>query len=66
MSDFLKNLGHHLTDITPTELLTLTPLIGLTVAFGLFPGLVLDLLHVPVDGILRHAADATVALRVVP
>ena len=37
LSDFLKNLGHHLTDITPTELLTLTPLVALTVALRALP-----------------------------
>jgi hypothetical protein len=31
--------------MTPTEILTLTPLAALTVVFGLFPGLVLDLIH---------------------
>jgi NADH-quinone oxidoreductase subunit M len=59
VSDFLKGLGHHLTDMTPTELVTLTPLIALTLLFGLFPGLILDLLHVPVDQILGRLQDAT-------
>ncbi len=59
LSDFLKGLGHHLTDMTPTELVTLTPLLALTLLFGLFPGLVLDLLHVPVDGILLQFREAT-------
>ena len=58
VSDFLRGIGHHLTDISPVELATLTPLIALTVAFGLFPGLVLELLHGPVDGILRTVAEA--------
>ncbi len=65
VSDFLKGLGHHLVDITPTELATLTPLIALTLAFGLFPSLVLDLLHVPVDAILGDAAQAS-AIRILP
>ena len=26
LSDFLKGLGHHLTDMTPVEVLTLAPL----------------------------------------
>src|SRR3954451_18432646 len=43
LSDFLKGLGHHLTDMTPTEILTLGPLAAMTVVFGLFPGLLLDL-----------------------
>jgi NADH-quinone oxidoreductase subunit M len=43
LSDFLKGLGQHLTDMTPTEILTIGPLAALTVVFGLFPGLILDL-----------------------
>src|SRR4051812_34956507 len=39
VSEFLKGLGHHLTDMTPTEVLTLGPLAALTVVLGLFPGL---------------------------
>ena len=42
VSDFFRSLGHHLTDMTPIEILTLGPLAALTVVFGLFPGLVLD------------------------
>jgi NADH-quinone oxidoreductase subunit M len=45
VSEFLKGLGHHLTDMTPTEILTLGPLAALTVVFGLFPGLLLDLVR---------------------
>ena len=38
VSDFLKGLGHHLTDMTPVEVLTLVPLGTLVVVFGLqFP-----------------------------
>jgi NADH-quinone oxidoreductase subunit M len=59
VSDFLKGLGHHLTDVTPIELVTLTPLVALTVAFGIFPGWVLDLLHVPVGDILAGVAAGT-------
>jgi NADH-quinone oxidoreductase subunit M len=63
VSEFLKGIGHHLTDLTPTELLTLTPLVGLTVLFGLFPGLVLGLIQGPVDGFLASLAGGhTVAL----
>src|SRR4051812_46193801 len=39
ISDFFKGLGHHLTDMTATEIVTLGPLAALTVVFGLFPGL---------------------------
>ena len=64
LSDFLRGLGHHLTDLTPTELLTLAPLAALTLAFGIFPGLVLELLHVPVDQVLQSVREgAPVALQ---
>ncbi|HEY8168273.1 MAG TPA: NADH-quinone oxidoreductase subunit M [Candidatus Limnocylindrales bacterium] len=60
LSEFLKGLGHHLTDMRPIEVLTLAPLAGLTVIFGLFPGLLLDLIQGPVDGIIAGltASDA--------
>jgi NADH-quinone oxidoreductase subunit M len=56
LSGFLKGLGHHLTDMTPTEILTLAPLAALTVVFGLFPGLVLDLIRGSVTSTLDAAA----------
>ena len=56
LSEFLQRLGHHLTDMTPTEILTLAPLAALTVLFGLFPGLVLDLVHGAVTTTLADAA----------
>jgi NADH-quinone oxidoreductase subunit M len=43
VSDFLKGLGGHLTDMTPVEILTLAPLAALVVIFGIQPGLLLDL-----------------------
>ena len=43
LSDFLKGLGSHLTDMKPVEALTLVPLGALVVVFGLWPGLILDL-----------------------
>jgi len=52
LSDFLKGLGHHLTDVTPIELLTLTPLATLVVVLGLFPSLVLHLIEGSVAGAL--------------
>jgi NADH-quinone oxidoreductase subunit M len=55
ISEFLKGLGHHLADMTPTEILTLAPLAALTVVFGLFPGLVLDLVHGSVTSVLADA-----------
>jgi NADH-quinone oxidoreductase subunit M len=50
LSDFLRGLGHHLTDMTPIETLTLAPLGALVVIFGVAPGLIL---HV-IDGSVRN------------
>ena len=47
--------AHHLTDMTPTEILTLAPLGALVVVFGLFPGILLDLFKAPVAGALAAA-----------
>ena len=55
-SPFLLGLKHHVTDITATEVLTLAPLGGMVVAFGFFPGLLLDLLRGPI-------ADTMAAVR---
>jgi NADH-quinone oxidoreductase subunit M len=52
LSDFLRGLGHHLTDMTPVEVLTLAPLGALVVAFGVAPGLVLDLVQGSVANVL--------------
>ena len=52
VTDFLKGLGNKLTDVSPMEAATLAPLVVLTVRFGLFPALVLDLIALPVDGVL--------------
>ena len=54
LSDFLKGLGHHLTDMRPVEALTLVPLGVLVVVFGLWPGLILDL----IAGSVATALDA--------
>ena len=63
VSDFLKGLGHHLTDMTPTEILTLGPLAALTVVFGLFPGLLLDLVKGSVSAVLADAGrEGSIAL----
>jgi NADH-quinone oxidoreductase subunit M len=54
LSAFLAGLGGHLSDISPLEILTLAPLGALVVAFGLFPGILLDI----VDGsVTRSLAD---------
>jgi NADH-quinone oxidoreductase subunit M len=58
LSEFLTGLGHHLTDINRTEVATLAPLVALTLLFGLFPGLVLNLVSHPVDTVLQHIAQA--------
>ena len=58
LSDFLRGLGHHLTDMRPVEVLTLAPLAALVVALGLFPGLLLDLIGGSVGSVLDGAATA--------
>jgi NADH-quinone oxidoreductase subunit M len=58
-SPFLLGLGHHLTDMTPTEILTLAPLGALVVVFGLFPGILLDLFKAPVSSALASANAGT-------
>src|SRR5262245_27961448 len=56
VSDFLKGVGHHLTDVTPVEVLTLAPLAALVVIFGIFPGLLLDLIAGSVANVLADVA----------
>jgi NADH-quinone oxidoreductase subunit M len=58
LSDFLKGLGHHLTDMKPIEALTLVPLGVLVVVFGLWPGLILDLISHSVETALRSVEQA--------
>jgi NADH-quinone oxidoreductase subunit M len=53
VSDFLKGLGDHLTDMTPVEILTLAPLAALVVIFGIQPGLLLDLIPGTVTATLQ-------------
>jgi NADH-quinone oxidoreductase subunit M len=52
LSDFLKGLGQHLTDMTPIEILTLAPLGALVVIFGVAPGLLLALIEGSVANVL--------------
>jgi NADH-quinone oxidoreductase subunit M len=54
-SAFLTGLGHHLTDMTATEVLTLAPLAALVVVFGFLPGILLDLINGPVETVLGFA-----------
>jgi hypothetical protein len=65
VSEFLSGLGHHLTDLTATEVLTLTPLAALVVVFGIFPGLVLNLIAGSVANVLADAASQP-AIEVAP
>jgi NADH-quinone oxidoreductase subunit M len=56
LSEFLRGLGGHLVDMRPVEILTLAPLGGLVVIFGLFPGLLLELISGSVDSVLADVA----------
>jgi NADH-quinone oxidoreductase subunit M len=58
LSDFLRGLGHHLTDMRPVEVLTLAPLGALVVLFGVFPSLLLDLFTEPVGDVLAAVGPA--------
>jgi NADH-quinone oxidoreductase subunit M len=58
-SEFLLGLKHHLSDMNPTEIFTLAPLGALVVVFGLFPGILLNLIRQPVQGTLAAVANAT-------
>ncbi|MES2210676.1 MAG: NADH-quinone oxidoreductase subunit M [Chloroflexota bacterium] len=54
LSSFLAGLGKHLTDISAVEILTVAPLGALVVVFGLFPGILLNI----IDGsVTRALAD---------
>jgi NADH-quinone oxidoreductase subunit M len=63
-SDFLRGAGHHVTDMSTVEVLTLAPLAVLTLVIGLYPALVLDLINGPVDQVLAQVS--TVATGMVP
>jgi NADH-quinone oxidoreductase subunit M len=58
LSEFLKGLGGHLTDLRPIEAMTLVPLGALVVIFGLFPGLILDLVSGSVTSTLAAVQQA--------
>jgi NADH-quinone oxidoreductase subunit M len=66
VSDFLKGLGHHLTDMDRVEVLSLAPLVGLTLLLGVYPALVLDLIAVPVDHVLAGLDAGATTLGVAP
>ena len=65
VSAFLEDLGDHLTDMTPVEVLTLVPLATLIVVFGVQPGLLLDLVQASVADLLA-AAETGSAVSVGP
>ncbi len=54
LSDFLRGLGNHLTDISPVEALTVVPLGAMIVVFGLFPGLLLHLVQGTVSAVVSE------------
>lgn len=58
LSDFLKGIGHHLTDMNRFEVATLAPLVALSIGFGLFPGLLLQLWQHPVTEFLSSVSPA--------
>jgi NADH-quinone oxidoreductase subunit M len=58
VSDFLKGLGSHLTDMKPVEAMTLVPLGALVVIFGLWPGLILNLIEGSVNATLEFVNQA--------
>jgi NADH-quinone oxidoreductase subunit M len=58
LSEFLKGLGDHLTDMKPAEALTLVPLGALVVIFGLFPGLILQVVSGSVQTTLSAVSQA--------
>jgi NADH-quinone oxidoreductase subunit M len=63
VSPFFESLGHHLTDMTPVEILTLVPLGALVVAFGVQPGLLLDLVGGTVaDTVTSGTAGTPIAI----
>ena len=55
LSPFLKGLGSHLTDVTPTEILTLAPLAALIVVFGVMPTLLTSSFTKSVETFLMSA-----------
>jgi NADH-quinone oxidoreductase subunit M len=58
LSEFLKGLGDHLTDMKPIEAMTLVPLGALVVVLGLYPGLILNLIAGSVQTTLGYAQQA--------
>src|SRR5450432_3635915 len=65
LSDFLRGLGNHLTDISPIEMLTFVPLAALIVVFGLFPGLLLHMVQGTVSSVVNELQGVS-AIHVFP
>jgi NADH-quinone oxidoreductase subunit M len=65
LSEFLRGLGHHLSDVRPVEILTLAPLGALVVAFGVLPILVLQLIAPTVGSVLTDVGHGT-AISLIP
>jgi NADH-quinone oxidoreductase subunit M len=63
VSELIRGLGHQLSDMNRVETLTLVPLGVLTVAFGLYPGLLLDLFGPPVTDFLAQLGAPALGLR---
>ena len=59
VSDFLKSLHGHLTDISGLEIVTLLPLGILVVVFGLLPGILLEVIKEPINDVLSDVARAS-------
>ncbi|MFI5261881.1 MAG: NuoM family protein, partial [Candidatus Limnocylindrales bacterium] len=62
LSDFFRGLGHHLTDLSPVEVMTLVPLGTLVLLLGLFPGIALGLIQAPTTDVLNAVHGAAAAL----
>jgi NADH-quinone oxidoreductase subunit M len=57
-SAFLLKIRDHLPDISPVEILTLAPLAAMVVAFGFFPGILLDLVRQPIADTMASMSTA--------
>jgi NADH-quinone oxidoreductase subunit M len=62
LSEFFQGLGHHLTDLSPVEVMTLVPLGTLVLLLGLFPGLALGVIQGPTDSVLSAVHGTLTAL----
>ena len=58
LSSFLSDLGSHLTEVTPTEILTLAPLAAMIVAFGILPSILTSSFAASVATFLAAAGSA--------